>query len=44
MSSLLKKYGIVIVPGLAMTLLTVDVINRVSDRFWVEKHWPWYGE
>lgn len=41
---MLKKYGILIVPGTLGLLLTVVVVNEPSVRYSVESYAPGYGK
>lgn len=38
-----KKYAIILIPGTFFTILTVDIVNNVNHRNFIEKLFPSYG-
>ncbi len=38
-----KRYGVIIFPSVVFTILSIDVINNVSHRRWLDEHLPTFG-
>ncbi len=39
-----KRYGVIIFPSVVFTILSIDVINNVSHRLWLDERWPKFGK